>query len=145
MILTSLIDKQRKDISLEKKLTYSDLNRISSNLNNDIFGNECAIWQGAIINNKKNSYISFFFKNKKIALHRILYYNFIGEINDDEYLKFSCENKGICCSLNHICKLTEETDNKYYLNKKNNKTIQTEGTNKIIDKKDVINKTLVNF
>jgi hypothetical protein len=68
-------------------------------------------WTGYITNlnkDNKNCYISFFHKNKKIALHRLLYCNFVEELNDNEYLKFTCENKGKCCSLKHLKKFVIE-------------------------------------
>jgi hypothetical protein len=150
-ILCKLIKNQKQDISLEKKLTFSDLKRISSNLSNDIFDDNCSLWNGYVTNmnsKKNNCYISFFYKNKKIALHRLLYINFIGELKDDEYLKFNCENKGKCCSLNHLVKSCIETENKYYINKKNAK-LETVNqiNNSIINQinKPIINKNLVSF
>jgi hypothetical protein len=68
------------------------------------------VWDGYITNSKntrKGTYINFFFRNKKVALHRLLYENFIGALNDDYYLKFSCddnETKGKCCNTNHMIK-----------------------------------------
>lgn len=123
-ILANLINKQR-DIQQDKKLTFSDLKRLSSNLNNDIFGTECSIWNGYItnLNNEKKCYISFFFKSKKVALHRLLYINFINDLSDNDYLKFTCENKGKCCTLSHLNKFCLETSNKYYIENKKIKEI----------------------
>ena len=62
-ILSKLIKNQKNDISLDRKLVFTDLTRISNNLPNDIFSNECCIWNGYITNlksNKKKCYISFF-------------------------------------------------------------------------------------
>jgi hypothetical protein len=33
-----------------------------------------------------------------------LYCNFVEDLSDDEYLKFSCENKGNCCNIKHLKK-----------------------------------------
>lgn len=105
-IYTELIQKQRKDCKESKKLNLSELKRISKNLVKSIFSeDECSIWNGYITNkssNSKPSYVNFYFRNKKIALHRLLYENYIGDINDNQYLKFTCNNKGICCNVNHI-------------------------------------------
>lgn len=119
-IYSNLINNQI-NINLEKKLTMSDLKRISGNLNDDIFGDNCSIWKGSItnINNeKKNNYISFFYKNKKVALHRLLYSNYIGVLNDNEYIKYNCINKGSCCTLKHFTKSCLESSNKYYIKNK---------------------------
>jgi hypothetical protein len=31
-----------------------------------------------------------------------LYNNFLGYLDDSEYLKYNCVNKGKCCNLNHF-------------------------------------------
>jgi hypothetical protein len=112
IILFELLNKQRKDIVSEKKLLYNDLKRISKYLDNSIFNNNCVLWNGyitSIKHDKKNSYINFFFRNKKYALHRLLYINFIDNLHDSEYIKFNCINKGICCNINHIYKNKKPT------------------------------------
>jgi hypothetical protein len=86
-------------------LTYSDLNRIIKYIDKSIFDKECCIWKGYISTmNNNNHYINFFFKDKKVNLHKLLYYNFIGTINKNEYIKFTCENQGKCCNINHLIK-----------------------------------------
>lgn len=149
IILCKLIKNQKQDISLEKKLTFSDLKRISSNLSADIFDDNCSLWNGYITNNnnnKNNCYISFFYKNKKVALHRLLYLNYIGDLTDDEYLKFNCDNKGKCCSLNHLIKSCIESDNKYYINKKKSKQeINAVNAVNAVNPPNVVNKNLVSF
>lgn len=111
-LLIELINNQRQNIDSDKKLDIKDLHRICKNLNGSIFGNSkcCCLWQGYVTNisDSNTKYINFFFKKKKYALHRLLYENFIDEIDKSEYLRFSCENKGICCNLNHIKKITRK-------------------------------------
>lgn len=72
---------------------------------------QCCMWNGYITNsnNSKGTYINFYFKKRKAALHRLLYMNFVGDLNDDEYLKFNCENKGKCCNINHLAKYKYKT------------------------------------
>ena len=114
-ILCELIKKQKKDILSEKKLSYSDLKRISKYLTNSIFGDECSLWNGYITiikNDDKNSYINFYYNGKKYSIHRLLYINFIGILSDTEYIKFKCSNKGKCCNINHFYKLNEDVDMK---------------------------------
>lgn len=83
------------------KLSEKDLKRILKYTNIDIFGDQCVIWNGYITQGK-NKYINFFYKGKKIALHRLLYINFVGELDEHSYLTYICENAGICCNVNHI-------------------------------------------
>lgn len=109
--LKELVTNQLKTVPLNRKLIYKDLARITKYINSSIFEeDECCIWDGYVTNAKnakKGTYINFFFRNKKVALHRLLYENFVGPLGDDHYLKFSCEdeeNKGKCCNINHMIK-----------------------------------------
>ena len=105
-IFKELIKNQINDIPSPLKLNISDIKRICKYINNSIFDkNTCCIWNGYVTNanNKtKGTYINFYFRNKKVALHRLLYSNFIGPLSDDEYIKFTCDHKGICCTLSHL-------------------------------------------
>jgi hypothetical protein len=108
--IKELIKNQLPNISQQKKLLYNDLKRISKFLTSSIFDkNSCSLWTGYITNEKnqtKGIYINFYFNQKKIALHRLLYLNYIGEILNTEYIKFSCANKGKCCNIHHMKKYT---------------------------------------
>ena len=143
-ILNELLKKQLKQTPNEKKLRYSDMKRMCKYINESIFDeNKCVIWDGYITNTNKSDrglYINFFFKGKKTALHRLLYYNFVGELDDDEYLKFTCENKGKCCNIHHLQKFKyniKSSDKKL----SNNKIKRTASKNK--NKK--INNTFTTF
>jgi len=107
-LFKELIEKQLKNIDNDKKLQYNDIKRICKYINSSIFDpNKCCIWYGYITNvnnSNKGTYINFYFRKKKAALHRLLYNNFIGELKSNEYLKFNCENKGKCCNIHHLKK-----------------------------------------
>lgn len=139
--IKELIQKQISTVSLSKKLSYGDLKRISKFLSSSIFDEEkCSIWNGYITNKTKKSkgiYINFYFNHKKIALHRLLYLNYIGDILNTEYIKYTCENKGRCCNINHMKKHTynhinlnnvpqEETPNTSVHISHNNKNLSIE-------------------
>ena len=106
--LKELLTNQLKNINQTKRLNYNDIKRISKFLSSSIFDQtQCSLWNGYITNEKnqsKGTYINFYFNQKKIALHRLLYLNFIGDILNTEYLKFSCPNKGKCCNIHHLKK-----------------------------------------
>lgn len=102
IIYQELIQKQRKNLVGDRKLSLQDLNRIASYLPDSIFTDKCSLWEGYVTEINNNSFVNFFFNGKKQALHRILFYNFINDVNSNEYLKFTCENKGKCCCVNHI-------------------------------------------
>ena len=104
-LFQELIRKQLTDVPIEWKLSINDIKRICKYIYTSIFDrNICCIWNGYITNvnnTSKGTYVNFYFKNKKVALHRLLYSNFIAPLDSSEYLKFNCNNKGICCSVYH--------------------------------------------
>lgn len=105
-LLQELLTRQIRGVPADKKLQYSDLKRICKYIDTSIFSeDECCLWKGYITNmnnSNKGTYINFYFRNKKVALHRLLYLNFVEGLEQDEYLKFSCDNKGKCCNINHL-------------------------------------------
>lgn len=109
-ILIDMIHKQRSNLAFKYKLEFEDIKRIINNINYNPFEDKCCIWNGYITNGNKEKarYINFYFKHRKIALHRLLYINYKGDISDTQYLKFTCPNKGICCNLNHIEKCNDD-------------------------------------
>ena len=130
-VLSELVSKQLKKVDNNKKFDYQDIKRLSKYVPDSIFQTDkCVLWTGYITNKdnfEKGVYINFYFRNKKYALHRLLYLNFIGNLYDDEYLRFTCENKGCCCNINHLSKI-----------EKNNKITQT--TNLMINENNKISK-----
>ncbi len=111
-LFRELLSKQLKNVSSDKKLQYTDLKRICKYINSSLFDeNNCCLWHGYVTNgnNNKGTYVNFYFRKKKAALHRLLYVNFVGELLDDEYLKFNCEHRGKCCNINHLKKFKYQT------------------------------------
>jgi len=111
VILDEMVNKQVKNIDENKMLSYRDMTRIVKNINTSIFSTtSCCIWTGYVTNvwNHKSTFINFYFKKRKVALHRLLYNNFIGPISDTEYIKFSCNNRGRCCNILHFIKLSKD-------------------------------------
>jgi len=110
VILKELSKKQLKDVPPKWKLGMNDIKRISKYIDSSIFSDDkCVIWNGYITNDNniyKASYVNFYFKNKKVALHRLLYSNYVSPLKDNEYLKYKCNNKGKCCNINHYEKYT---------------------------------------
>ena len=142
-ILIELLNKQNSDVKYDKKLNLSHINRICKNLNNSIFGDECSIWRGYVtkLKNNKDKYINFYFNGKKCALHRLLYLNYVDTLEHNEYLKYNCENKGLCCNINHYEKVVKNNNGKKYLDsEKNIKNTSKKTVNNNTDKKvEVIN------
>lgn len=107
-LITELLSRQRKNVPIDKKLQYTDIKRICKYINSSIFDSKkCCLWNGYITNKNnstKGAYVNFFFGGEKKALHRLIYINFVGNLSSNEYLKFSCENKGMCCNIHHLKK-----------------------------------------
>ena len=102
-IVAEMIRNQLPTVKKERRLLHADFRRIVKYLHQSIFiPNTCTLWQGYVTDRSvknKGSYINFYFQKKKLALHRLLYINFLGPLEDDEYVRFKCKNKGYCCSL----------------------------------------------
>ncbi len=107
-ILENLIKNQKETIDIKCKLVLSDLKRLTNNLSQDIFQETCSLWDGPVLVANNKEYISFFINGKKVSLNRILYKNYVGELDDNEYLKFSCSNKGRCCAIKHFYKVNKK-------------------------------------
>ena len=136
-ILIELLNKQLKNIDITKKLSYNDLKRISNNVSTSLFDLECCSWKGYITTINKqddeeaheHAYINFFYNKKKFSLHRLLYINYIGELDKSEYIKFSCENKGKCCNINHFYKANQDNQNNNNQDNQNNNNNQDNQNN----------------
>jgi hypothetical protein len=112
-----LIINQLDNIPIDRKLRPTDIYRIVQHTSSSLFDKEkCCLWEGYITNlknKKKGTYINFYFKNKKkVALHRLLYENYRGHIDERDYIKYSCPNKGKCCNVNHMVRFKYTTEEK---------------------------------
>ena len=105
----------RPNCPLDKRLSVKDLNRIYAKSGNFLNSSECVLWKGYITSNKIE-YINFYFNGRKIALHRLLYINFKGNLRDNDYLEYTCNNKGKCCNINHIIKKNKKIANRKNIN-----------------------------
>lgn len=112
-----LKSKQLQNVPSSKKLRPGDIHRIVQHTDTSIFDEDkCCLWTGYITNLKnkrKGTYINFYFRDKKkVALHRLLYANFKGDISSKDYIKYSCANKGKCCNINHMVKFEYNSNEK---------------------------------
>ena len=141
LVFQELIKKQRSNCKEARKLTLHDIKRISKNIKTSIFDNiNCSLWEGYVTNKNninKTKYINFYFRHRKVALHRLLYENYVSEIDESQYIKYNCPNKGFCCNVNHMFIL--DTDNKEP--KQEEKKEEQQQEKKENKKKDII----VNF
>lgn len=107
-IMAEMIRNQLESVAPDLRLLQSDMQRMVRFLKTSIFSpGACSLWQGYVTDRtvkKKGSYVNFFFHGKKFALHRLLYINFLGPLDEDEYVKFRCNHKGYCCSVHCLDK-----------------------------------------
>ena len=135
-LLTELCLKQRKKIDKKYSLELNDTIRLLKNIDNSIFNKtECVLWKGYLTkcNNNKSCYVNFYLKKRKLALHRILYINFIDDLDIKYYLKFTCNNPGKCCNINHILKVYNEDTAETNINSTTNTNKQLVQDNKSIE------------
>lgn len=101
--LKNLLCYQRRDvpdIGLYGKLNFEDMKRIDRTIYGDITNSKgCCLYNGTIVGNK---YSTFSFNGKKTSLIRMLYHNFINDIDPNKRVEWSCKNKGLCCNLSHF-------------------------------------------
>lgn len=129
-----MLANQLDNVSADKKLRPNDIHRIIQHTDTSIFDEEkCCIWNGYITNlknKKKGTYINFYFRDKKkVALHRLLYENYKGNIENTDYIKYSCNNKGKCCNINHMVKF------EYNQDEESNKVNKKEPKKRSMDRK----------
>lgn len=128
-LIEEMISNQLHNVPLERRLCYKDISRIANRIDCSIFNDStCCLWQGYItnINNiNKGTYVNFYFKKKKVALHRLLYDNFIERVSSKDYIKFICKNKGRCCNINHMKKYRKNK----YLGKSSESSTNNESSN----------------
>lgn len=115
-LLKEMVNKQLKNIPHDKKLNYTDMKRIIDGTKKSIFdGDECCLWSKSLTNkkNKSNSqcYINFWLKGDKKPLHRILHINYVDNLESNHYIKYICDNKGVCCNINHFKKVEKKIKN----------------------------------
>lgn len=104
IILEELIKNQREDVLLKYKLTSNDMKRLEKKINKSIFDDKCCIWNGSTLSKNKKTYANFYFRQKKIALCRLLYINYVDDLQQNEYLKKVCTCEKYCCNINHYVK-----------------------------------------
>ena len=135
-MVDKLINLQRANCHVDKLLSEKDLKRIHNRTGGIInTTNECILWNGYITFNKIK-YINFYFKGKKCALHRLLYINFKGKLNENDYLEYICINKcnkGICCNINHIIKKRDINKKNLLINSPINSPNNSENNSKNIN------------
>lgn len=111
-MLAELCVKQRKHDNEKYQLEINDLTRFLKHIDTSIFNtDDCVLWSGSLTkcNNGKSHYVNYYLNKRKLALHRILYINFVDDLDNKQYLKYICDNPGICCNIKHFIKVNDET------------------------------------
>lgn len=104
-IFETLLNKQKTNLDPKRRLEFKDIKRLTKYIDFNFFSpDECCHWRLTPKATKPKKYITFYFNGKKVSLYRLLYYNFVGDINDNEYIRLSCGYKGSCVNYNHFNK-----------------------------------------
>ena len=112
IFIQELVDKQRKNIDILNKLSFKEFLRIVKNIDTSLFCKDnCCVWKGYHIKKNNKKYINFFFHQKKKLLKRLLYINYINDLENNEYLKTNCGNS-LCCNINHLEKIKKNNKKK---------------------------------
>ncbi len=97
-----LFKNQRKNIKKSgsyEMIKLDEIKRLDKNIYENFFDSkECVIYHGEV----KKNYATISFKQKKVSVHRLIYHNYIGHINDYDKIEFLCKNKGNCININHF-------------------------------------------
>lgn len=103
-LLCLMLIKQRECIKKDLRMSILQIIKFlgNSNTKTNLLGifdlNKCCEYNSSINDKYSNN---FYINNKKIAIHRLLYINFVDDLDDNIYLKHKCNNKN-CCNINHI-------------------------------------------
>jgi hypothetical protein len=101
-----MMKNQRNDIKdISRKLAYNDIIRIESNIGDgDIFNNDnnCILWKNNFSDVNGRKKIFYHLHKRKHLLQKILYYNYVNEIDSKQRIKYKCDNEGLCCTISHI-------------------------------------------
>jgi hypothetical protein len=102
------------------KIDNHEVNRLTSHIEGDIFNSdECVLWNGYVTQSKSNSvHVNYIIRGKKTSLSRLLYMNYVGKLEPNNYIKYNCSNPGICCNLKHMYRVGND-------NKKNTNVINS--------------------
>jgi len=95
------------DVGNYGKLDFHDIKRLDTYIKGNIFvGDKCCLYTGEI----KKKYSTISYNGKKVSVLRLLYHNYIDDINHEDNLEYLCDNPGICCNLRHF-KIKGKTSN----------------------------------
>jgi hypothetical protein len=102
ILVQEMVERQQSSIDPKHRLSAHYLRTVSKYIDSSIFHqSQCCLWSGYITTNGMK-YVNLYHNGKKMNLHRLLYHNFVGPLYDNQYLAYTCANKGVCCNINHV-------------------------------------------
>lgn len=103
--MQNLFEYQRKyipQIGVYGRLTHSDIVRLSSGLDTDIFRTNACVGYRRSLRNRKHFLFSY--EGHKVPLNRLLYHNYISDVEPGDIIVNTCVNSSFCCNIRHITK-----------------------------------------
>lgn len=103
LTLCSLLSNQRKGEIPDKnnygKMSFDDVKRIDKYIGADIFDEDkCIEYKGEI----KKNYTTISYNRKKVSVQRLLFHNYVDDIEKRDVIEYLCELKGKCVNINHF-------------------------------------------
>lgn len=95
-----MMDFQRDDLDMSRRMGYKDILRLTKYIDDKFLSQYCCLYTCSESSQKQ---MSFYFNGKRVGLLRLLFYNYIGDIDDNFYIRSSCKTK-YCCNPSHISK-----------------------------------------
>jgi len=88
-----------KEIGNYGKMDFHDIKRLDMYIKGNIFvSDNCCLYTGEI----KKKYSTISYKGKKVSVLRLLYHNYINDVESEDIVEYLCEKVGICCNLRHF-------------------------------------------
>ena len=86
-------------------MSESDVKRILSFCNGDIFGDDCVMWTGGRVTRggKGCQHGRFSYRSKLVSATRLLYHNYVEPLTTKKpFILHSCDTDGRCVCLKHL-------------------------------------------
>lgn len=130
--ISELVRNQLQDVDPARKLSLCDIERLAKFSDGKSYFDplKCTPFQGYVNHNRpRDVCIVFFHKRRKVALHRLLFENYVGPLNYFQYVRHTCGNRYSCVNVLHLKRID-------YRNKKSPKKMSPK-------KKATVEKTVI--
>lgn len=103
--LAELVRNQLLDVPEENRLRLTDMERLAKFSDGHSYFDpvRSTLFVGYVNKNRpQDTCITFFFRKKKVALHRLLFQNYLGELTFRHYVRHLCGHRYSCVNILHL-------------------------------------------